>query len=48
MEVQFYCPRWGSESLSWELFFRKAIAAGYDGVEYGIGNAVTKEELDEL
>ena len=48
MNIQFYCPRWGSENLSWDLFFEKAVAAGYDGVEFGIGNAVDMKELDEI
>jgi sugar phosphate isomerase/epimerase len=48
MEIQFYCPRWGSEYLSWELFLKEVVAAGYYGIEYGIGNAATKKELDEV
>jgi sugar phosphate isomerase/epimerase len=48
MNIQFYCPRWGSENLSWDLFLEKAVAAGYDGIEYGIGNAVSEKELDEV
>ncbi|SMO71941.1 sugar phosphate isomerase/epimerase family protein [Solitalea koreensis] len=35
MEIQFYCPRWGSENLSWEDFCQKASNAGYDGIEVG-------------
>nr|WP_294895125.1 sugar phosphate isomerase/epimerase [uncultured Pedobacter sp.] len=31
--VKFYCPRWGSESLNWNVFLQKAISSGYDGVE---------------
>jgi sugar phosphate isomerase/epimerase len=33
MEIKFYCPRWGSESLSWPAFIQKVKAHGYDGVE---------------
>ena len=33
MKLQFFCPRWGSEALSWADFARKVRAAGYDGVE---------------
>lgn len=31
--IKFYCPRWGSEGLSWEAFAKKVKEAGYDGVE---------------
>lgn len=48
MDVQFFCPRWGSEHVSWDSFFKKVADAGYDGVEYGIGNAAAAEELDEV
>lgn len=33
MKIKFYCPRWGSEALPWEVFAAKAKACGYDGVE---------------
>ena len=33
MKIQFYCPRWGSESLAWPEFCRKVRLAGYQGVE---------------
>jgi hypothetical protein len=39
MLIQFFCPRWSSEHLSWDLFFKKVTDIGYDGIEYGIGNA---------
>jgi sugar phosphate isomerase/epimerase len=48
MSLQFFCPRWGSENISWDIFFEKLIAAGYDGVECGIANAATDKELDEI
>jgi sugar phosphate isomerase/epimerase len=47
LEVIFFCPRWGSEQLSWDVFCRKVKDEGYDGVEYGIPNDVTVKELDE-
>ncbi len=47
MEIKFFCPRWGSEHISWDAFCQKVKDAGYDGVEYGIPNDVTVEELDE-
>jgi len=33
MEIQFFCPRWGSEQLSWDTFCQRVKEAGYDGVE---------------
>jgi len=48
MPVEFYCTRWGSETISWELFCKKLKDAGYDGIEYGIARSATKKELDEV
>jgi hypothetical protein len=36
MEINYFCPRWGSEHLTWYDFCTKVKAAGYDGVEAGI------------
>lgn len=36
MQLLFFCPRWGSETLSWDEFCSKVKAAGYDGVEAGV------------
>src|SRR5689334_20373005 len=36
MEIKFFCPRWGSESLSWDIFCHKVKSAGYHGVEAGV------------
>lgn len=36
MEIKFFCPRWGSESLSWEEFCLNVKNAGFDGVEAGM------------
>lgn len=47
MEFKFFCPRWGSEQISWDVFCRKVKDEGYDGVEYGIPNDVAVKELDE-
>lgn len=47
MNIQFYCPRWGSERLSWEDFCRQVKQEGYDGIEYGIAASTTSQELDE-
>jgi Xylose isomerase-like TIM barrel len=43
MELQFFCPRWGSEHISWDIFIRDVQAAGYDGVECSPPN--NNEEL---
>lgn len=34
--IKFFCPRWGSEELSWDNFCKKVKAAGYDGIEAAI------------
>ena len=36
MTINYFCPRWGSEHLSWDDFCSKVKAAGYDGIEAGI------------
>ncbi len=36
MKINFFCPRWGSENLSWDAFCEKAKKAGYNGIEGGI------------
>lgn len=46
MRFKFFCPRWGSEEVSWDLFCQKVQDEGYDGVEYGIPNDVAIGELD--
>jgi hypothetical protein len=46
MTVQFFCPRWGSENLPWDVFFQQARDAGYDGVEYAISGDTSSDTLD--
>lgn len=46
--IQFFCPRWGSESLSWEDFMLKAKEAGYSGIEVGVAKQTTHEELEQI
>ena len=36
MKIYFFCPRWGSESLSIREFIHKAKQAGYDGAEFSL------------
>jgi sugar phosphate isomerase/epimerase len=45
VEIKFFCPRWGSEHLEWEVFLKKVKTAGYDGVEIGIPSSQTSEEI---
>ena len=33
MQVQFFCPRWGSESIAWNSFCASVKTAGYHGIE---------------
>ena len=46
MSIDFFCPRWGSEELSWDAFCQKVKHAGYDGIEYGIACTAAEKELD--
>lgn len=48
MQVQFFCTKWGSESLTMDAFFNKANQQGYDGIEIGLPAATTTQELDEI
>jgi len=48
MEIQFFCPRWGSEEMPWEVFSKKVKEEGYNGIEYGIARTVTEKELDKV
>jgi sugar phosphate isomerase/epimerase len=48
MKIKFFCPRWGSEKLSWNDFFLKIIDAGYNGIEYGIPNETTHAQLEQV
>lgn len=33
MRIKFFCPRWGSENDTWDIFCAKVKEAGFDGVE---------------
>lgn len=48
MPVQFYCPRWGSESIPWPAFLEQVADAGYDGIEYAIPSDVSRTELERV
>jgi hypothetical protein len=34
MKVEFFCPRWGSEHIEWEMFLGRVKSAGYAGIEW--------------
>jgi sugar phosphate isomerase/epimerase len=36
VKIKFFCPYWGSASLSFPQFFKKVKEAGYDGVEMSL------------
>jgi sugar phosphate isomerase/epimerase len=46
MDIKFFCPRWGSEQLSWDNFCHKVKVAGFDGVEAGV--PFDDEERDQM
>lgn len=48
MNIHFFCPRWGSEELSWKEFMARVKAAGFDGVEYAITANTEERLLDEV
>lgn len=48
MQIDFFCPRWGSEELTWNSFCNKVKQQGYNGIEYAIARTVTTTELDEV
>lgn len=33
MNILFFCPRWGSEALPWDVFCSRAKQEGYNGIE---------------
>jgi sugar phosphate isomerase/epimerase len=36
MKLKFFCPRWGSEHISFNIFAKKVKEAGYDGIEMSL------------
>lgn len=34
MKIKFLCPRWGAESIDWDIFLRDVKQAGYSGIEW--------------
>ncbi|MFP5081343.1 sugar phosphate isomerase/epimerase [Pedobacter sp. JCM 36344] len=45
MQIKFFCPHWGHEHLSKQIFAAKVSAAGYDGVEMVV--ATNKKEKSD-
>lgn len=48
MQIQFFCPRWGCEHISWNQFFTNAKCEGYDGVEIGIPFDLPQSERSQM
>ncbi|OAQ42009.1 xylose isomerase [Pedobacter psychrophilus] len=46
MLIKFFCPRWGSESLSWDDFCLKVKQEGYHGVESPV--SLEEEEKKDM
>ena len=44
MDILFFCPRWGSDAFSWELFLSRVVEVGYDGVEIGLPEDLKEAE----
>ena len=34
IDIDFFCPRWGFETIEWEVFLRRVKRAGYAGIEW--------------
>jgi sugar phosphate isomerase/epimerase len=46
MQIKFFCPKWGSDNISWDDFCKKVKNAGFDGVETPIPpDAPTRLEI---
>lgn len=44
MEIQFFCPLWGSNHLPFDTFCSRVKAAKFDGVEMGLPSDKTKKQ----
>ncbi len=49
MNIEYYCPQWGSEQLPFNELCRKAADAGYDGMEmvmpFGNGDKSARKDI---
>ncbi|MHB1922804.1 MAG: sugar phosphate isomerase/epimerase, partial [Chitinophagaceae bacterium] len=43
MRIKFFCPRWGCENISWEIFCSRVKQFGYDGVETPVPFDITEK-----
>jgi len=48
LQLQFFCPRWGSEGLPWDEFLGRVRDEGYDGVELGIAHSMERREMEDI
>jgi len=50
MQIKFFCPKWGSENLTWNQFGAKVKEAGFDGFEtpFSFEEVEKKEITDAL
>jgi sugar phosphate isomerase/epimerase len=46
LKIKFFCPYWGSDLLSYPVFFKKVKEGGYDGVEMGL--PLNKSEKSDI
>ncbi|MDB5221443.1 MAG: hypothetical protein JWN83_110 [Chitinophagaceae bacterium] len=46
MSILFFCPRWGQEDTSWDIFLNRAKLSGYNGIEASLPPAeIEKAEM---
>lgn len=48
MSNKYFCPYWGSQGLSWDIFIEKVKISGYDGIEYAVTKDASEEVLSKL
>ncbi|MEJ7685108.1 MAG: sugar phosphate isomerase/epimerase [Segetibacter sp.] len=46
MNLLYFCPRWGQEHMTWDIFLQKVKEAGYDGVEASL--PLSRKEQEEI
>lgn len=44
MKIYFFCPRWGQEHTTWEVFLYSVKSAGYDGIEASLPTGEKEKE----
>lgn len=46
MDIEFFCPRWGSEHIAWPVFAKRIKDDGFAGVEvFPLGDMARNEEM---